>query len=204
MKLFIFVVLAVMLVATTALAAEVPTSRGDKAMIFMFSGLDDLGLDGVGQVGFGGRYYIADGTAIRGVVEFGKGKLDWTGDDLEGNVISYGLTAVYEKHMPGPCSSISPYWGLGAGFTASSAKLEDTDTNDWIEERENAFRLFGALGFEWGFASCMTLGGEYQLGYESLSGETEEEFGGVSDTYDEFDGSFMGFGTASLFLSVYW
>ncbi len=59
MKLFTFIVLAVMLVATTALAAEVPTSRGDKALVFMFSGFDNLSVQGYGgQYGFGMRYYI--------------------------------------------------------------------------------------------------------------------------------------------------
>ena len=50
----------------------------------------------------------------------------------------------------------------------------------------------------------MTLGGEYELGLWKYSGETEEDIGGSTDTYDEYEGSFMGVGTASVYLSVYW
>jgi hypothetical protein len=60
------------------------------------------------------------------------------------------------------------------------------------------------MGFEWAFTGCMTLGGEYQLGLWKYSGETEEDIGGATDTYDEYEGSFMGVGTASVYLSVYW
>ncbi len=42
-------------------------------MVFMFNGFDDLGLGGYGgYYGIGMRYYIADMTAIRGGLEFGK------------------------------------------------------------------------------------------------------------------------------------
>jgi hypothetical protein len=202
MKLFTFTI-ALMLVAMTATAAEVPTAAGDKAMVFMFSGLDDLGLDGDGgDYGIGMRYYIASGTALRVGVEFGSGSFDDKENDLEGDMSSYGVMAMYEKHLTGPCPSVSPYWGLGAGYSSWSEKL--TADSDWIEMRESGFGFVGALGFEWGFAKCMTLGGEYELGLWKYSGETEEDIGGVTSTYDEYEGQFMGVGTASVYLSVYW
>jgi hypothetical protein len=194
MKLFIFVALAMMLVGMTAQAAEVPTSAGDKAMVFMFNGLSFISLDGYNG-GLGLRYYIADGTAIRAGVEFGSSSFDDKDADMEGDGTSYGVTAIYEKHMGGACASVVPYWGLGVGYNSWSNKL--TVDSDWVEQRESGFGVMGALGFEWGFTNCMTLGGEYELGFWKYTGESESDIGGSTNTYNEYEGSFMGVGTAS-------
>lgn len=204
MKLFTFIVLAVMLVATTAVAGEVPTSRGDKAMMFMFNGLDDLSVEGYGgQYGFGMRYYIADGTALRVGVQFGKDS--WKNDDVdwENDYNVYGVNAAYEKHMAGPCSSVSPYWGVGAGYSSYADETTDAVGDTWTDSG-SGFAGFGLMGFEWGFTDCLTFGGEYMAGFTSWSSQTETDIGGVTTTFNEFSGSFMGFGTASVYLSVYW
>ncbi|MCK4680801.1 hypothetical protein KAT82_06720 [bacterium] len=202
MKLFTFIVLAVMLVATTALAAEVPTSRGDKAMVFMFNGLCYLSAEEYADYGIGLRYYIADGTALRVGVQFGKEMFkdeDWD-DEYRDSV--YGVSAVYEKHMAAPCSSVSPYWGLGAGYSSFSDKYED-DVGDTWTTSGTGFEGFGLMGFEWGFTDCLTLGGEYKLGFESWSQKSESDIGGVTATYNEYSGTLMGFSAASVYLSVY-
>ena len=223
MKLFTFIVLAVMLVATTALAAEVPTSRGDKAMIFMFNGFDDLSVGGYGPLdygvpgygfspdyGFGMRYYIADGTAIRLGLQFGKLSITDEDDpavdlddDAQYDAAAYGVSAVYEKHMAGPCSSVSPYWGFGAAYSRFSDKTED-EAGDITTGSGSGFAGYGVLGFEWGFTDCMTFGGEYMAGYATVSKKTETEPAvGQTVTTNEESGSLMGFGTASVYLSVY-
>ena len=210
MKLFTFIVLAVMLVATTAMAAEVPTSRGDKAMVFMFNGLDDLSLEGYGgEYGIGMRYYIADGTAIRVGVAFGTES--WTDEDeatdpdfdSEENDRTYAVSAIYERHMASPCSSVSPYWGIGAAYTSSYEEDKD-EAGDTVTDRESGFAGFAVMGFEWGFTDCLTLGGEYAAGFWSGSSETERVTGGVSALSDEESESLMGFSTTSVYLSVYW
>ena len=202
MKLFTLVLVALM-ISGVAMAAEVPTDAGDKALVFMFSGLSDLHLDGyMGDYGLGMRYYIADGTALRLGVEFGSQSFDDKEADMEGDMTSYGLMAMYEKHLGGVCASVVPYWGLGAGYHSWANKM--TADSDWIEMRETGFGFVGALGFEWGFTDCMTLGGEYELGLWTFSGETESDIGGTTNTFDEYEGSFMGVGTASVYLSVYW
>jgi len=210
MKLFIFMILAVMLVGMTAQAGEVPTSKGDKAMVFMFNGLDHLSLGSYGgQYGVGMRYYIDNGTAIRGGVQFGRWSETWEADipgyeDTEEIYAVYGLNAVYEKHMEGPCSSVSPYWGVGAGFSMFSDEYS-SEYGDTTTDKGTGFAGFGVLGFEWGFSNCMTLGGEYQAGFWKWSGETEydDDGGERTETYNKFDGSYMGFGVASVYLSVY-
>ena len=203
MKLFTFMVLAVMLVATAAQAAEVPTSRGDKAMVFMFDGLAFLSAQEYGgEYGVAMRYYIADGTALRAGVQFGK-KSDTNDDiDWDDDYNRYGVNAVYEKHMGSPCSSVSPYWGIGAGYSKYSDETTD-EAGDLAKYSSSTFAGFGVLGFEWAFTDCLTLGGEYMLGYESWSASSETEIGGVTNTYNEQSASWMEFSTASVYLSVY-
>lgn len=200
MKLFIFMVLAVMLVGMTAQAGEVPTSKGDKAMVFMFNGLDDLSLRGYGgDYGIGLRYYIADGTAIRGGIVLGMGSLTDEPADIEYSGSSFGLEVIYERHMEGPCASVSPFWGLGGQFSSLSEEAKDNVTDDEYRVSGTGFGVFGVAGFEWGFTDCMTLGGEYRLGFLSESGE--EEYNG--DSADLYSANFTGFGAASVYLSVY-
>jgi hypothetical protein len=214
MKLFTFVIIALMF-SCIAMAGEVPMSMGDKAMIFMFDGLARLDLDGYYCGGFGMRYYIADGTAIRGALLFDKySHVDEANDegyaDTENNFTGYGLEAVYEKHMESMCPSVGPYWGIGASFMMGSDEYVNPTGPDGgtstVTYKENYFSIFGALGFEWAFTDCMTLGGEYQLGFWKGSGETESDYSGGdrSETYDKYSDTWIGFDEASVFLSVYW
>jgi hypothetical protein len=215
MKLFIFIVLSVMLVATTALAGEVPTSRGDKAMVFMFNGFDDLSVGGYGppaedfdEYGFGMRYYISDGTALRVGFQFGRSSFtdEDAADDWETIDSVYGVNAIYEMHMAGPCSSVSPYWGFGGAYSMFSDKYNQNAPDPVIKRTisGSGFAGFGVMGFEWGFTDCLTLGGEYLAGFGNWSGKTETDVGGDVTTSNEYSSSLMGFGTASVYLSVYW
>lgn len=210
MKTFVAVAVALMLLVGVAYAAEVPTSKGDKAMVFMFNGFDDLGLGGYpGEYGFGMRYYIADGTAIRGGVTLGKSSYveesDEGYDDEEWNDMMMGVNVVYERHLESPCPAVSPYWGVGVGFLSETNEHiypTGPETSDTTTDKFTGLQVFGALGFEWGFTDCMTLGGEYELGWVSGSGETEYD-DERAETYGEWSGSFVGFTTASVYLSVY-
>jgi opacity protein-like surface antigen len=214
MKLFIFIALAMMLVGMTAQAAEVPTSEGDKAMIFMFNGLSFLSLDSTDDyyddyndedydVGFGMRYYISDNRAIRGTVTFGSHatvtERDAWDEDKEETYRVIGLDAAYEMHMEGPCSSVSPYWGIGAGFVSSTEECKDENGNEETTTG-TGFGGYCVLGFEWAFANCMTLGGEYRAGLWAEAKETEDVAGVPDQTIGEAD---FGFATASVYLSVY-
>jgi len=201
MKLFTFVLVALM-ISGIAMAAEVPTDAGDKAMVFMFHGLSDLGLSGYGDMdyGFGMRYYIADGTALRGGLLLGLDSYTDEQADMEYTVNMYGLELVYEKHMEGPCASVAPFMGLGGQFMTMSDTIKDNTTDDELTVSGTGFGAFGVAGFEWGFTDCMTLGGEYRLGFSSAS--AEQEFNG--DSADLFSSTMTGFGTASVYLSVYW
>ncbi len=203
MKLFIFIAFALMLVGMTAQAAEVPTSQGDKAMIFMFNGLDNLSLGTYGEYGVGMRYYFADSKAIRAGLTLGseadiEKDDDWD-EDREDTSLLIGLDAAYEMHMEGPCSSVSPYWGVGGSFWAETGEYKDEDGDTWTDTGVG-FSGYGMLGFEWAFTNCMTLGGEYQAGLWAAASESENPDG---DTYGECGEGGMGFSAASVYLSVY-
>ena len=203
MKLITCVAIAIMLFAVSVQAAEVPTSAGDKAMVFMFHGLDDLAVSGYGHdYGFGMRYYLSDGMALRGGVLFGMSTYTDESVDPESEIsmTSFGVEAVYEMHMEGPCASVSPYFGVGGNFDSYTEEWDNYEGYETAEISETGFGIFGTGGFEWGFTDCMTLGGEYRLGFMSMSTETTIE----GDVCCEESGTWMGFGTASAYLSVYW
>jgi opacity protein-like surface antigen len=250
MRLAIPIVVALLLFAGLAQAATVPTMKGDKAMVFMFHGFDDLGLGAYGSrycftpaeyddyrdmdqydtYGFGGgfgmRYYFADYMAIRAGLNFamcsGTDKPDsYADDDQPDDEYSWqeiGVTLVFEKHLEGCGSSVSPYIGAGGGFSMLSVEDKcadwwmDGDDVEWGQDVKTvdatAFEFFAVAGFEWAFTDCMTLGGEYQLGFTSVSGEYEKDYANpdMDENYKtgEDSGSCIGFGTASVFLSVYW
>ncbi|MBN2564421.1 MAG: outer membrane beta-barrel protein [Candidatus Eisenbacteria bacterium] len=219
MRLITCVAVVIMIFAMFAQAAEVPTSAGDKAMVFTFHGFDNLGATGYSDYGFGMRYYLSDGMAVRAGLTFGMMNVKEdpceTYDDpddveskLEGKL--YGVEAVLEMHLEGPCASVSPYLGVGGGYTTGSVeytdwtiekKWGDDEYLDGVTDKTSAYKAFGVAGFEWAFTSCMTFGGEYRLGLEGLTEETEEE--GVAGSWKTTTTA-TGFSTASVFLSVYW
>jgi opacity protein-like surface antigen len=227
MRWFVACVICLLFVASMAQAAAVETTAGTKAMVFRFSGLSNLGLSGYSSlldlgdldvpanVGVGVRYYISDGLAIRPGLDIGmastktKGQGGFTDAKTSGSVI--GLSVAVEKHLPGP-ASVSPYMGAGAGFMMAKVTVEPSrflpsDPGDELKTTDKAtmFNVFGMLGFEWGFTESLTLGGEYRLGLNSASGSTEEEMQSAPTIKsDEISGLGVGFGTASVYLSVGW
>ena len=153
MKLFTFAIIAVMLIGTIATAAEVPTSEGDKAMVFTFSGFDNLGVLPYGGMsladilpeeedrdenlealegftgGLGMRYYISDGMAVRSGLTLSMASVtntcEWDGwTDPKASLTSFGIDVMIEKHMDVPFNSISPYIGVGGNFGMVSLKSE--------------------------------------------------------------------------------
>jgi opacity protein-like surface antigen len=193
-------------------AAPVHTDKGDKAMVFQFSGLSELGLSGPGDSwGVGMRYYISDMNAIRGGLIFGNDR--WTEkaqeegqDDLDHKESEYGFEVGYERHLEAPCASVSPYIGAGAAYYTWKSECPAGEGREYAKDKESesGFNVHAMAGFEWGFTECMTLGGEYQLGMFSGSYKEEIDSGGQTYTIDEEEYSWMGFSTASVFLSVYW
>lgn len=213
MRLLTCMLVLVLLVGTATAASPVPTSKGDKAMVFTFYGLDDLELDGYRDSwGLGMRYYISDMNALRGGIIYGSNKeteksQTADGDDYEYTRSALGFEVNYERHLEAQCKSVSPYLGAGLGYFSWKYEEPYSDAREYDKytETESGFYVHGLAGFEWGFTDCMTLGGEYSLGFLSGSCKEEAEYvGGDTSTLSETDHSWMGVNTASVYLSVYW
>jgi hypothetical protein len=209
MRYLILLTIAVVFMFGTVQAGEVCTDAGDMAMIFMFDGFDNLSFDSF-YGGLGLRYYLGDELALRPAVYFSKYNYKLESDtegmtDDEYSLTDIGLELAFENHFRGPAPAVSPYWGAGGYFewmTAVDDPSVPTGETGKTTDKGTALGLFGMLGFEWGFTDGLTLGGEYRLGFERFSGETEID-AARDETVGQYSDSWIGFGTASVFLSVY-
>jgi opacity protein-like surface antigen len=212
MKRILFCVVALSFFVHGVQAAEINTTAGSKALLFGFNGLANLGLNAYNG-GFGARYYISDGMAVRPGVTLGYSSATTKGgtgfSDLVSSNSNLGLNVVVEKHLQGP-KSISPYVGGGLGFSLNSNTTEFSlpvvpDVGDLLKQTTSGtdFRLFLVVGFEWGLTESLTLGGEYSagLGFGSSSRESERQSEPtVKD--NEISNMSLGLGVASVFLAV--
>jgi hypothetical protein len=214
------IALLALFMATGARGAEVATGPRTRAMIFRFDGLSNLGLAGPNG-GFGLRYYLKDRLAIRPTLSF-----DWdrrrrrapavdpdqprSSDQVQINTL-IRLEVALENHLAGP-KAISPYVGAGIYGTHYDNKSEPghlpgapTGTVTKRTTRGTTGSVFAMLGFEWGWAESMTLGGETRFGLSVDAGKTETESIRMPDRLsDETYQYSVGFDTVSLFLSVHW
>lgn len=211
MKRILFCLAATMAIAATAQAADINTAKGTKQLVFQFNGLSDLSA-GAYNGGFGTRYYLNDGLALRpGVQLFSSSS---TEKSLTPNVSDnkyttngFGLSLALESHRKGP-ANISPFCGAGFEWSMYSATHEPshlpnaTATMTKQVNTGNAFGLFGVTGFEWGFTQSMTLGAEYRLGFNYDSGKTKTTMDGKETTTADDSGWNFGLSAASVYLSV--
>ncbi len=225
----IIAVLALCVFAGSVYAGGEPmTSKGDKQLVFRFEGLSYLGLNSyhrdAGAIcydddcyacggGFGMRYFIDDGRAIRFGINLAYGADKWAdyydeGDekwDREISCLEFGFEAWYEKYFP-VIHSIAPYMGFGFGYTYGSyeekgnwgcAKATDTTTLSY-------FDVMGALGFQWYFTQGMSLGGEYRVGYTYSSGKEEyEPCSGDKITESDFSGNHLNWYPVAFYFAVH-
>ncbi|OYV85654.1 MAG: hypothetical protein B7Z63_05180, partial [Ignavibacteriae bacterium 37-53-5] len=83
--------------------------QGDKAVLFNFVGLSTLSLNAY-QGGIGGKYFIADGMAIRAMLLFGIDNRTTSGTpQFTDNSLSFGIGGGLEYHLP-VATNISPYF----------------------------------------------------------------------------------------------
>lgn len=195
-------VLALLLAAGGSQAADVEQSQGTVNLVFMFDGLSNLGVDGYqGSYGVGMRYFLQDGLAIRpgatvAVSSQSDDSPDVTGDDPTDTW--FGLSAVLEKYHDVGIASLAPWIGVGASF--ETAKDEERSDGDQLpNEKYTDFGAFVAAGFQWGFATGVTLGADYQAGVNISSYKMEDSDG---ETVVDVSTTEFGFHTASLYVSV--
>jgi opacity protein-like surface antigen len=193
------IVLALMLAVPIAGAQPLKVaSAGDKALLFNFSGLGTLNL-GEYQGGVGGKYFLSDGMAVRGMLLLGvnnitnKGSAGFT--DATDNTFSFGLGGGLEYHLP-LASSVSPYLGGAISFTTSSEKYTPSvftgGTATTSKTSATSFGIGAIGGVEYFFNQNISLSAEYQFGLSV-----------VSKTNPDVSQMMLGFQTAGLTFAVY-
>ncbi len=172
MKQRIILAFAAVLACVSAVQAQQARSgtAGEKALLFNFSGLSNLNLT-MFEGGLGGKYFIADRMAIRGLLVFGDDKktIDATTTIPErtNETFSFGIGGALEYHLP-VSSSVSPYLGGGITFLHSSV-TQDPGAN---KSSSNQFGIGGLFGVEYFFNQNISLAAEYQLGVTTTSTST--------------------------------
>jgi outer membrane protein len=208
MKRYLSIACLLMLVASSVAGAA---TKGSNELLFGFNGLSNLNastFDG----GIGVRHYVSDNMAYRPSVTlgFGSSKTDGVGGftDHKFTNNNIGVTLAMEKHT-GDSKTLSPYMGLGVGFSTFSDKQEYTHaaapaTGTALSQTISgmSYNVFGLAGFQWFFTENISLGGEYQLGLNGSSDKTENETQGAATTTFKGSGFNLGLGTAQLSLSV--
>jgi len=121
MKKMLVVIIGIMLVSNISFGQKkfVPHVKGDKAVLFSFSGLSNLGA-GSYQGGVGFKKFIKDKTAIRAMVDIYSynSKVSWgatpgwigeDGKDKE-NRIAFDIGAEFHSNK----GKVDPYYGGGS------------------------------------------------------------------------------------------
>lgn len=208
MKRFVGVavgVFALLMFVGVAQSADVNTAKGTTSFVFQWSGLSNLNVNAY-QGGVGLRHYLQDGLAIRPGVELGisSEKLESQSEgvtDDESSSTDIGVSVVLEKHKDIGVNSLSPWIGVGAGFSLSSATDEPArpvGQETKLETSSFGFGAFVAAGFEAAVLEGVTLGGQYQAGVRLSSDKVEVD----GETTGEGSSFRFGFSAVALYLSV--
>jgi hypothetical protein len=196
------------------------TSKGDKQLVFLFSGLSRMSLkpyfhpggfpdecfyeSGYDDCecwpcggGLGFRYFVNDGRAVRIGVNIAIGSWE-VKDAWEESCTEFGLSLIYEKYLP-HIHSVAPYLGAGVGFTYAKDNWKHADGDYEYEWTSTIFSVIGVAGFQWYFTDGMSLGGEYRPGFHYETGEETED----GETLGEISGYALNHRAASVFLGVH-
>lgn len=211
-KLMVIVILFMMVISMNAQEEKPFMEKSARALLFEFSGLDNLGAYSF-RGGFGVKYFWSNDLAIRGSLQFANVRenipFQGTGgvDGYE-KASQFGLLAAVEKHLT--TSRLSPYFGggLGLSFTSTEEKTPDVDAdaqitykNGWVFDDdyrgETGFQIFGIIGAEIFVLRMLSLSAEYQLVYAKSSiKDIEVTQGTTTQTFKQ--GSIRGFGIISV------
>ena len=204
-----------------------PHVRGDKAVLFTFSGLSNLGA-GSYQGGIGYKKFINPKTALRGAFDIYNynGKISWgpefyptgyVGEDGKSTAFRIGLNIAGEIHKNK--GKVDPYFGGGVGFSMKRTKyiepvfgpqgtaLTATEIkNDLDDDANTSFSIFGLFGIEYAINSVLTLAAEYKLGFNYV-GEPDMQVtdpSGIETSYSGSKYSYISLGSVGfLTLAIY-
>ena len=221
MKKTLVIILVILLMGTFAFSQEFnPPVKGEKAMLFGFSGLGFLGVLEY-QGGFGYKMYLSNSMAMRTafMLDYNNVKIPYieitglTGEDWYDKTLGMGVELAFEIHKGG--GRIDPYYGIGGGFFRTTTEfadpISDGTQTQWTIKNElggDAGMNFGAfflLGMEYYLTDNLSLAGEYHFGFDYTATLTQVFDNGTTKIETD-GGSAIGFGITSsglLTLAIY-
>ncbi len=167
------------------------TDSGNGALMFQLGGVFSSTPANLDGVGVGGRYFMADGTAVRAAagVGFSSEETDpENGTKSEESSTNFNVEGGLELTMfqRGP---VYVYWGgiaqIGIGSSEDAAETETSTLG---------FAIAGMVGATYFFDEAMSIGAEYRLGLRRVTSERKPKAGGdVESTEFDFGTGAVGF-----------
>ncbi len=223
MKKVALVVMAVILVASVAMAQDAPAAKmGAKTANFTFGGLGTFGIGAAGAGGgIGVSYFIADDAALRLGLNVGMGSTSTpaavTGNS-EGKSSTMDIGLGVDYLMYSGTGRLRPYMGAGIGITMGSSTIEPSVTpaiNGEVTKTTNGrgidglgFGISGIVGAEFFLYNEISLSAEYMPNLVRIStkadSETSIEGAATVTTKGGTSTSILGFGATAVQLHIYW
>ena len=227
MRKMLTIVLVLLLLGTVSFGQTFnPPVKGDKAMLFGFSGVGFLGVFEY-QGGFGHKMYLSDKMALRTalMLNYKNDKFPYTeapglvGEDGYSRTFGFGTEVAIEIHKGG--GKIDPYYGAGGSFfmtttkeapsrtgTAGTAIVQPTLKNELGGDAGTNFGAFFLLGMEYYLTDNLSLSGEYHFGLDFTGAPTEvyDTGDGVTPVLENKGGGSTSFGITTsglLTLAIY-
>lgn len=213
----ILIAMVVYLLPGLALAQVTPRLQsGGKALLFSFSGLDNLNANSFNG-GFGGKYFLSPTMALRLGVQLATASQDIPAnppaglDGQDGKISggAWGLNGALELH--GGTGRVSPFVGLGIAYSTTSTENKDANIGPASGQTViknnpsgetiggitfvpgNRFDVFALLGAEFFIVKELSLAAEYRLGFSNIAGKDVEVTQGTSSNKFKVGGT-SGFG----------
>ncbi len=229
MKKLILVFTAILMIGQLSYAGDVTamTNEGDKALLFQFNGLSNLGassyradtrtISGITLPtvnGIGMKYYLSNDLAANAALLFGmksktqKAVVAGNADETESGM-AFGLEAGIQSNLmkSGPFVA---FIGAAANIIMYSGTFEEPNSSQPTKtnKTEGSLSEFGAaglIGFDYFIYDRISLGAEYRLGLKTSSGTVDyTPAGGIKTSSDLPSEMTIGFSTISFTLAAYW
>ena len=200
------------------------TKAGSAAWMFEIAGLGSFGLSGFNinnnfsnapVMAAGWKWYFADDMALRALLGFATNS---SGADSINNPTAsqhyhnsstaFGIAVGVEMHTHAVYST-SPYFGaqisFGTGSNDQTINKNQDQTFTEVKTSGTAFGIGVLAGFDWYFTRGIAIGGEYMLGFSTMSGSTTATLTstGASTTVDNPSSTFFGISSANVHLVVH-
>ncbi len=172
MKKIAFVLIAIAIVSSAAMAGDMAKSGSWGVQTSLGAATGVLGSAiSTNTVGF--KFWASDNMAVR--VEAGFTSVSPAGGSSSS---AYDIGAGFEYHMAPLAGSVSPYLGLGLGYSGTSIS--------GAANNPSQFNVLGYWGGEYFFSANFSWAGQIGIGYSSYSpgggGSTSSAFGTTSAT----------------------